>query len=210
METNKQWWLAKFLAGFTKFGYWMAIFGLLISIMAIVIPANDTLQAFNKIKASYLVTGDIFEDSSSNSDIAVKFTNSFTSQTNITLNEQAGIGAYLYLISIRTFEFTSLFLYFFFLHKLFKNISKRQFFDEKNPRFLFAIGWVGLGSLAFGFLLSLSQIYLYDLLQLPENVHFFILLPRIKADIILSIGMLILGYIAQEAIKLYEEQKLTV
>jgi len=116
------------------------------------------------------------------------------------------IGFYVIELSKQIILFITLFLF----SKIFKTIINEEPFSEKNPIYLFTIGWIlVLTPLAFQFIGLFFQSFFANL-QLPEGIQILGLNSYGDGYILAGIFMIVLGYVFREGNRLYEEQRLTV
>jgi hypothetical protein len=125
-------------------------------------------------------------------------------------NPRENTGAYIYHHFVYFFEKISFLLALFWGALLFRNLGNENYFDSKNTRYLFLIGWtLFLTSIFYEVLNFLPQPILDAQPFIEEGIVIF---ERYSTEYHMAIGLMsiVFGYVLKEATRIHEEQKLTV
>lgn len=211
MKSKKDWSLTRVLYHLSWMGYWIvvgiALFEMLLFIHTFLVGETSAIYTFEaKILTEEHLT--VSEEARHNSYITILPV--VEGRAFMVLKNNDSVLLYFYLLAIKAFEFISLFVFFYLLHLLLKNIIARDPFNEKNQRYLFTIGWVFIASEVIALLLLVAQIPLSEFFAFPDAIRSISLSPAGAGSVLLGIIAIVFGYIFKEANRMYEEQKLTV
>ncbi|MBO6535640.1 MAG: DUF2975 domain-containing protein [Balneolaceae bacterium] len=143
-------------------------------------------------------------------ELTVSIINSNSAQVVVYGNPLENSGAYIYHSFVIFIEKISFLFALFWGALLFKNLGDENYFDSKNTRYLFLIGWtLFLTSIFYEVLNFLPQPILDAQPFIEEGIVIF---ERYSTEYHMAIGLMsiVFGYVLKEATRIHEEQKLTV
>lgn len=210
MKLKSDWSLSYFLHYFCWLSYWIIAIAFLTQVLtSILINAKGYTRIHEVPVNIYSTSLEAYNDIDSES---IKVQIPKTMQTLVSVSADTGQHGrgILVLYAIKTFHAVLLFLTFFILSRVFKNVAMNNPFHPKNSRHLFTIGWIfivtGIIAVVIGFL----PVPLIGTVNTQSS--FKIISLNLRGDMYILFGIVttVFSYIFKEGARIYEEQKLTV
>lgn len=211
MKLKNDWSWAHFLLNISRLSYGIMI---VIGIRTVIFPIF-TQSFFDEIYATdmlvsmdYEIPGETY---SSDYEFAkIHLNRPLSGNIIVRTNETTDAGFIVYIFSIHALQVIIGLLFFHFLTPMLKNVAEHDPFNMKNPKYLYRIGWLLVGAGIAKGAIYFSPIPFQEKLLLPAGFAIRGFLLYGDNLILLGIFSFVLGYVFQEAVRIHEEQKLTV
>ncbi|NGP87497.1 DUF2975 domain-containing protein [Fodinibius halophilus] len=210
MTFNKDWTLAHFLYYISQIGY--VLIGGLILIQTFtffmqsqnnhlstdLIPVQLEVQEFKE--ASDIKAGEV----------TLHINEEMNGRVRLSTSDKSSQWPIIGFFLVGLLKYVILAIVLFLFSKLFKTIIDKEPFSEKNPTYLFTIGWIlFLAPFTIPALNFFVHPY-FASLDLPENLSIAGLTYMGDGYAYAGIFILVLGYVFKEGNRLYKEQQLTI
>jgi len=209
MKLKKDWSLAHFLYYLCWIGYWAIILNIILKIFVTVSFSQIGTYYIDDLHVNLKVEHfDQYRDIELE-DLSVMIPEVLEARVGISTSLSNNTGAFLFYLGLILIEQIIYFFILFLFSKMLKNVAEGRPFAEKNPTYLFAIGWILFLSSIANIGISFLPMPLLQEGFLSEEYSFSSL--HFMRDYMLEgIFIIVLGYVFKEGARIYQEQKLTV